>query len=339
MNIKAPGKLLFIFYSCLVLIPGLAIADQLHMQNGDVISGTVSKIADEVVYIKPSYADEFAVQLSEVVSIEADKVYEVVLSDGRTIEGQFAGASDSEQSLIVDGSPMNIVVTEVASAHDPSVEIIVDPWEGSGEFGLVNTTGNTETLALNTRLNFIRTGELWRHRFTGTALYTSENSIKDNERYTIEVQSDRKLDDRSWLFGAFRWDSDKFGSYDPQLSFSAGYGRLLMQSERHELRGEVGAGYRKLEERLSGDSSSELIGRFLLDDWWQIFSSTRWTNRLLIETGSSNTFMQFNTDLAISMTDRLGVKLGFEVRNNSTIPPGDSEKTDTITSANIVYNF
>jgi len=33
------------------------------------------------------------------------------------------------------------------------------------------------------------------------------------------------------------------------------------------------------------------------------------------------------------------LKLGFEIRNNTEIPPGDSEKTDTITSANIVYNF
>ena len=32
------------------------------------------------------------------------------------------------------------------------------------------------------------------------------------------------------------------------------------------------------------------------------------------------------------MTDKFAVKLGFEVRNNYEIPPGDSEHTDTITS-------
>jgi len=218
-------------------------------------------------------------------------------------------------------------------------EAVVDAWDGSGEFGFVNTTGNTETVALNMKLNFVRTGKRWRHRFTGTAMNTSEDGIQDNERYTVEVQSDRKLSDISWLFGAFRLDADKFGSYDPQLSLTAGYGRYLMQSERHELKGEAGAGYRKLTETVSGDSSSEAIARFLLDDWWQIFGSTKWTNRLLIETGSSNTFTQFNTALAVSMTERFAVKLGFEARNNTKIPPGDSEHTDTITSANLVYNF
>lgn len=326
-------------FICAVLLPVAAMADKLHMQNGDVISGAVTGIADGKVNIKPGYADEFAVDLAEVASIEAEQPFAIELSDGRAMEAQFAGATDGEQNLITDGTPMSVPITELASATDPTVEIVVDPWEGTGELGFVNTTGNTETVALNARLNFIRTGKKWRHRFTGTALNTSEDGIDDNERYTIEVQSDRTINDRSWLFGAFRWDADKFGSYDPQLSLTAGYGRLLMQSEKHELMAEAGAGYRSLKERVSGDSSSEFIGRFLLDDWWQVFSSTRWTNRLLIETGSSNTFMQFNSGLAFSMTERFALKLGFEWRHNSDVPPGDSEKTDTITSANVVYNF
>jgi putative salt-induced outer membrane protein len=215
------------------------------------------------------------------------------------------------------------------------------PWEGAGEFGFVSTTGNTDSQAMNLKLNFIRTGERWRHRFSGTALMTSENGDKDNERYTMEVQSDRKLNDVSWLFGAFRWDADKFGSYDPQMSFSAGYGYQLMKSEKHSLKGEIGAGYRKLEERVSGDSTNEFIGRFLLDDSWQVFASTLWTNRLLVEAGSSNTFTQFNTGLAVAMNSRLAVKLGYEIRHNTDVPKDieDSEKTDTITSVNLVYNF
>jgi len=232
------------------------------------------------------------------------------------------------------------LTTVSVSAHDePEEEEVVKPWEGSGEFGFVNTTGNTETVALNLKLNFIRTGERWRHRFTGTALNTSEDGNTDNERYTMEIQSDRKINEKSWLFGAFRWDADKFGSYDPQLSLTAGYGRQLMKSEKHSLKGEIGAGYRKLEETFTNKTSSEAIARFLLDDSWQVFKTTLWTNRLLIESGSSNTFTQFNTGLAVSMTDRFAVKLGFEARHNTKVPPGDTEKTDTITSANLVYNF
>ena len=232
-----------------------------------------------------------------------------------------------------------LAATSVYAHDEPEEEAAPQAWEGTGEGGWVKTTGNTNTSALNLRLNFIRTGKRWRHRFTGTALRTSEDGKKENERYTVEVQSDRKLSEKSWLFGAFRWDADKFGSYDPQLSLTAGYGRLLMQSDRHELKGEIGAGYRRLEESVTNYTSSEAIARFLLDDWWQIFKSTRWTNRLLVEAGSSNTFSQFNTGLAFSMTDRMAVKLGFEIRNNTEVPPGDSKHTDTISTVNLVYDF
>jgi len=233
-----------------------------------------------------------------------------------------------------------LMLSVSAYAQDEEEEIVLG-WSGTGEFGFVSTTGNTETVALNAKLNFILQRERWRHRFSGTALMTSEDGTKDNERYTVEVQSDRKLSEKSWLFGAFRWDADKFGSYDPQTSFSVGYGHQLMKSEKHSLIGEAGVGYRKLEETVSGRSSSEAIGRFLLDDSWQVFQSTLWTNRLLIEAGSSNTFTQFNTGLAVSMTERFALKLGFEIRNNTDVPKGiaDSENTDTITSANLVYNF
>jgi len=223
--------------------------------------------------------------------------------------------------------------------NEEEVEVVVKPWEGSGELGFVGTSGNTESTALNFKLNFIRTGERWRHRFSGTALVTSEDGNKDNERYTAEVQSDRKLTEKSWLFGAFRWDADKFGTYDPSVSVTAGYGYQLMASEKHELRGEIGAGWRQLTETISGLESNELIGRFLLDDWWQVFGNTKWTNRLLVEYGSSNTFTLYNTGLAVSMTDKLAIKLTFEARNNSSIPPGDSEHLDTVTGVNVVYNF
>jgi putative salt-induced outer membrane protein len=339
MNSHQLRKGLVLVVIVLALLPGAAVADQLLMNNGDIITGAISKIEEDKVYIKPSYTDEYAVDLAEVKSIEAEEPFAIELVDGREIEGQFAGGTNGEQHLIVDDEPMNIEIAELAAAMDPEVEEEVDPWDGSGEFGFVNTTGNTETVALNMRLNFTRTGPRWRHRFTGTAMTTSEDGDKDNERYTVEVQSDRKISDKSWLFGAFRWDADKFGSYDPQVSLSAGYGRQLMQSERHELRGEIGGGYRKITETVSRFSSSEAIVRFLLDDWWQIFDSTRWTNRLLIETGASNTYTQFNTGLSVSMTDRFAVKLGFEARNNTKIPPGDSEHTDTITTANLVYDF
>ena len=60
---------------------------------------------------------------------------------------------------------------------------------------------------------------------------------------------------------------------------------------------------------------------------------------MLIETGSDNTFTQFNTGLVVAMTDAFAVKLGSNYRHNSDVPTSDTDKTDTITTVNLVYNF
>jgi putative salt-induced outer membrane protein len=214
-----------------------------------------------------------------------------------------------------------------------------DRWSGDGEVGFVKTTGNTESDALNLKLNFTLTTNRWRYQFRGTALVTSEDDIRDNERYTAALQGDRKLDERNYLFSAYRFDADKFGAYDPQQALSAGVGRKLMVSETHTLKAEIGLGYRKLKETESGEKSDEAIVRFLADDSWQITETTQWTNRLLTESGSDNVFAQFNTGLAVSIGKGFALKVGFEYRHNTKIPPGDTEKTDTTTTVNLLYSF
>ena len=198
MYARQMHRRLVLFVLGFILLPGVAFADQLLMKNGDIISGNISKIESGKVYIKPSYADEYAIDMEEVMSIEADTPFDIELVDGNTFAGQFAGATDGEQILIVDENPVSVGMSELAGATDPLDVPVVDPWEGTGEFGFVSTTGNTETVALNMRLNFIRTGKNWRHRFTGTAVTTSEDGRKDNERYTAEVQSDRKIGDKTF---------------------------------------------------------------------------------------------------------------------------------------------
>lgn len=214
-----------------------------------------------------------------------------------------------------------------------------DGWTGKGELGFVSTTGNSDTQSLNLKLEFVREGEFWRHRFGAAALMSSKNGDDDAERYAAEYQADRKLDEKSYVFGVARWDADKFGAYDPQYSVTAGYGRQFIDTDTHHTKAEIGAGYRHLEERVTGASSDDMIVRFLVDDVWRITESTEWGNRLLVESGSENTFTQFNTGLAVAMNESFAVKVGFEVRNNSKIPPDSTEKTDTTTTVNLVYNF
>ncbi len=236
----------------------------------------------------------------------------------------------------------NFVLISILLAFSGSVLAQSAPantgWTGKGEFGLIKTTGNTELESLLLGIEFIKEQEKWRHRAAANALSAQNQDTTTAERYGFEWQSDYKLDDKSWVLGAFRYDSDEFSAYDKQQTMTIGYGRKLLDNSVSKLVGEIGVGYRDSELASTQISNSETIIRGLLDYTRQLTDNSEFTNRLLVESGSDNTFIQNLVGLSVSMNDKFAMKIGFEYRNNSDVPPG-VDGTDTITSANLVYNF
>lgn len=210
-------------------------------------------------------------------------------------------------------------------------------WTGKGEFGLVKTSGNTETESLIMGVEFIKEQDKWRHRAAANALSADDRGVTTAERYGFEWQSDYKLDDKSWLLGSFRYETDEFSAYDNQQTLTFGYGRTLIDNAQSKLIGEIGIGYRDAE-LLTGMTESGAIVRGLLDYSRQVTDNSEFTNRFLVESGSDNTFVQNLAGFSVSMNDKMALKLGFEFRHNTDVPFGIDD-TDTITSANLVYNF
>lgn len=212
-------------------------------------------------------------------------------------------------------------------------------WTGKGEFGYVQTSGNSDTSALNMALEFTYEKDKWRHRLGATALRSEQDDQLDAERYTLGAQSDYKLTERSYVFGAARYDADKFAPYDPVTTVSAGYGYTILDSGSQYLLGEIGVGYRSQEERLTGESNNDAILRGRLDYRWAVSDNTDFTNLLLVESGSDNTFIQNDTSLAVAINAKFAVKAGFQVRHNTQLPPGAADDTDTQFTTNLVYKF
>lgn len=212
-------------------------------------------------------------------------------------------------------------------------------WTGKGEFGYVQTSGNTDTSALNMALEFTYEKDQWRHRLGATALRSEQDDMLDAERYTLGAQSDYKLSVRSYVFGAFRYGADKFAPYDPVSTLTAGYGYTIIDSGPHYLLGEIGAGYRTQEDALTGESENDAIARGRLDYRWAVSETTEFANLFLVEAGSDNTFMQNDTSLSVAINARFAVKTAFQVRHNTDLPPGAVDDTDTQFTTNLVYKF
>lgn len=211
-------------------------------------------------------------------------------------------------------------------------------WRGMGEFGFVRTTGNTETESLNLGLEFVYEKEKWRHTLNAAALRSEKDGTTDAQRWSVGAQSDYKFSEKSYLFGSFRHESDEFAGFDPVTTVAFGYGRELINNERHFLLGEAGIGYRSQENASTGETEGDAIFRGRLDYRWTISPNTELGNLSLVESGSDNTFFQNDTSLSVAINAKFAVKLAYQYRYN-TDPPAGKDDTDTQFTTNLVYNF
>ncbi len=236
-------------------------------------------------------------------------------------------------------------------------------WTGTGELGFASTTGNTRSQNLNAKLNLNQENAQWKNNFFLDAL-RSKNQVKvvnasgasvnqydtTANRYDAGASAGYKLDPRSYIVGAARYEHDDFGANRWQATVSLGYGYIALKTDRSELSFEIGPGYKEYQPTpttvvVNGANvtytqgrQEEVVARGLINYKYRITDNTAFEDTFLMEVGSKDKYLQNDAGLTVSMTKKLSIKVGFEVRHNSTVLPG-IKKTDTLTTTNIVYNI
>jgi len=238
-------------------------------------------------------------------------------------------------------------------------------WSGAGELGFALSRGNTKSENLNAKLAFKKEDDAWKHNVFFNALRNKgEVKIVDGagntvdsyqltaNRFELGASSGYKLDERSYIVGAIRYENDDFSPYEYQGIVSLGYGYTAIKNDRTELSFEAGPGYRRLDKRpytvLLGDppvatvidesADGQIVGRGLVAFKQKLTDNTAFENTFLVEAGSDNKFFQNDAGLAVSMNSKLALKLGYQVRHNTDVSPG-TDKTDQLVTTNLVYNF
>jgi len=222
-------------------------------------------------------------------------------------------------------------------------------WSGKGEAGLVIATGNTETKTANAKLLFANEVDKWKHQFGGAALYaTSDPDGTTANRWELFEESDYNFSPRTFWFGAARYEDDEFSGFEYQAILSTGIGRKFIDTDITKFVGTAGVGYKRFETRDAfddagvliepGASESEAVFRGTLDYDHKLTATSSLIDKFVVEAGSNNTFLQNDIALQVKMTNVLALAVGYSVRHN-TDPPVGFEKTDTLTTINLVYEI
>jgi len=212
-----------------------------------------------------------------------------------------------------------------------------DPLEGNVKFGYLATTGNTETSSLNTSFEAKYIAGDWHHEAMASAINASENKITTAEAYETGWKSGWDFTDRDYVFGRLNWRKDRFGGFDTQFSQTVGYGRHIIDTDVHDLEGEVGFGARQSKDQL-GVTQNEAIVTGALRYRWQFSETSDFSQSFRVEVGGENTFSESVTAITARLIGSLNLVASYTIRNNSDVPVG-TEKTDTRTAVSLEYAF
>jgi putative salt-induced outer membrane protein len=211
-------------------------------------------------------------------------------------------------------------------------------WSGKGELGGVLARGNTETETVSGKVDMTSELERWKHMAGFSILRTVNDGVTSANRWELRGESDYKLTDRSYLFGALRYEDDQFTDFEYQAIASVGYGYKLIDTDATKLDGKIGVGYRQSELRLTGDTEDDAIVRGAVDFSHRLTATTTVIDKFLIEAGSDNTYLQNILGLEVKMNESLALGLSYEIRHNTDVLPA-TEQTDQVLTANLVFGF
>jgi putative salt-induced outer membrane protein len=232
-------------------------------------------------------------------------------------------------ALIVGAAP--------AMAHEEQAEEDTGPWYGRAALGYLATSGNTENSNMKAQFEVGYEKGRWNHLFNALAINAMENEQTTAEAYEWGFKSELSFSEFNYLFGRLDWRKDRFSSYETQFSQTAGYGRRLLNNDRHNLDAEIGVGARQ-SELIDGTTEDEFIVRGGLKYAWAISDNAEFRETVSVEAGDQNTYLESVTALSATLVGDLALVASYTVKHNTEVLPG-LEKTDTYTALTLEYLF
>ncbi len=230
-------------------------------------------------------------------------------------------------------------------------------WSGKGQAGYVMSRGNSETDSANVKVDVNLLRNAWKHVLSLEGLFGRSAGITSSERADARLQSNYAINMRVFSFAALAYQNDRFSGFQYQESATGGLGYKFLDSDTTKLSAQVGVGYRSLRPelliknpggavigRIPQDIQSEVVGTAGIDFSHRFNTSTRILDKMIVESGSSNTSIRNDLAVEVKMSKKLSLAAGFSVLENTNPPNGLTtatrlKRTDTVTTLNLVYAF
>lgn len=224
---------------------------------------------------------------------------------------------------------------------------LFENWNGEGQIGAFQSSGNTDEFGLTTVLALNREGIDWEHRLRLTADYRRQDGTTSREQLQASYEPRYQINDNLFAYGLVQYERDRLQGYSARYALSGGLGYKVIDTDDMELSVKAGPAYR-ITQFTDGTESSRIAALFGADFNWDISDSLTLTQNAnsTVETGgqallivdSANTSLSATTGLEAGLTDKLSARLSWTIEYDSS-PPAGAVSTDTLSRFTLVYGF
>lgn len=216
-------------------------------------------------------------------------------------------------------------------------------WSGEVTLNYSQSSGNTNATNFNGKSKAERDGKVWRNTFK----LEGDNEVGEDaegadvrtaEKYFGSARADYKVTEKSFLFGLLEHTDDRFSGYAYETAISLGYGRQLIETPQHNLKADIGPGYRYSEVEETGDAEEEGMVRIGAQYVWNITDRAVFDEDFSTEVGEEKTITKSLTRLKVQINGSLWGSISYEIKHTDEVPPG-IKNSDRKTLLGLNYVF
>jgi putative salt-induced outer membrane protein YdiY len=230
----------------------------------------------------------------------------------------------------------------IATAQTPAPAPPPPDWTGSASVGLALTQGNSDTSTVNAAYELKHdSGGPMVFKSAGLLVWGKAEGELTSDRLALSGRLERKLNDRTAMFGQTQYLRDSFKSIDYLVSPTVGLNRILFKNDRTELNvdGAVGVVWEQNPDLDLQTDGAITAGQQFTHKLTTTTELKEKINALWKMDDLGDALYTFGVGLAASISTRTQLKVEFLDTFKAKPPSEDVQRNDLAVLLSFVYKF
>lgn len=268
-----------------------ALADEVHLKNGDLIKGEIIKKETDKLILKTEYAGEIGIAWSAITSLHSDKALNIVLNDDSSFRAPLTDSVPGKAKVEL-AQPGGEIEVDLASLKyinpSPAVSGNGVEWHGRANAGGGTTQGNTDTQTFHIDAETVARTK--NNRFTLGAVVNRAKSDGIDTQFNSRgyMKYDHFLTKKWYLYANNTLENDRFQDINLRTTVGVGNGYQIFEGADLNLAVEGGLNYVSTDYKVGNDEN---------------YPSARWAVKYDQKIFGGNTRIFHEHELLLSLED------------------------------------